>query len=361
MRGDRLRGTRRLNIGSMASTAARSVLLATVALTITPLMATSLSDGDRPAFVQEAEAAILADALVAESRALWEGRPRGQMAERGDRVLQPFSQATAAVRAFSTGRLGERGNLLTTGLVGGDESMRTALAGPQDFAVNMSTAASLRPSDPQLSPSGGVLTAALRPTAPASEVLSDASTGEMAYAPSSGPSVSSRFDDILRERPGGFVPPIGEKDHAWAATPLPASAFSKKEQTCLATGIYFEARGEVPKGQEAVAQVILNRVRAPSYPDTICDVVYQNQHMRNRCQFSFACDGIPDRITNKRAYAKAERIALEVTNGDIWLPEVGSATHYHATYVRPRWARAMEQVDKIGLHIFYRTFGGGWN
>lgn len=356
MKGMGLRG-----IGPMANTVARSALLATFSLTITPLLATSLSDGDRPAFVQEAEAAIAADALVAESRALWESRPLGQMAEKGDRVLQPHSKATEAIRAFAAGRLGERGSLLTAGLVGGDELMRTALAGPQDFAANMSTASSLQSSDPQLSAAGSVLTAALRPTSRPADVLSDAASSELGYAPSSGPSISSRFDDILRERPGGFVPPIGEKDHAWAATPLPASAFSKKEQTCLATGIYFEARGEVPQGQEAVAQVILNRVRAPSYPDTICDVVYQNQHMRNRCQFSFACDGIPDRITNKQAYAKAERIALAVTNGDIWIPEVGSATHYHATYVRPRWARAMERVDKIGLHIFYRTFGGGWN
>ncbi|MCG6116568.1 MAG: cell wall hydrolase, partial [Mesorhizobium sp.] len=165
--------------------------------------------------------------------------------------------------------------------------------------------------------------------------------------------------------PGGeapsFVPPIGENDHAWAATPLPAASFGAAEQKCLATGIYFEARGESEDGQAAVAQVILNRVRNPTYPDTICGVVYQNRTWRNRCQFSFACDGRPDRITNKRAYERAERIAMEVTTGQTWLSDVGSATHYHATYVRPRWARTMEKVDKIGLHVFYRTYNGGWN
>lgn len=357
MRGRRLGGILRRDIGTIAGACARSVLLAGLALTVTPLLVTSLSEGDRPAFVEEAKAALLHDAEIAEGRALWESRPQGQVAERGGRVFDPN-----AVRAFAAGRIGERGHLLTPGLATGDERMRTALAGPQAYPANMSLASSLRARDPKLSVAASVQVAALRPSVRPDIVASDAAGAtEMAYAPSTGPSVSSRFDDVLRDRDPGFVPPIGEKDHAWAATPLPASAFSRKEQTCLATGIYFEARGEEAKGQEAVAQVILNRVRAPSYPDTICDVVYQNQHMRNRCQFSFACDGIPDRITNRRAYAKAEEIALAVTKGEIWLPEVGSATHYHATYVRPRWARAMEKVDKIGLHIFYRTFGGGWN
>ncbi len=353
----------RRDVGSIARGCARTVVLSAIALTLTPLMATSLSDSGRPAFVEEAKAALLAESLYAEARAVWESRPPSEMAERGGRVYAPrvAPDATEALRAFAAGRLGERAPLLTPGLASGDAEMRTALAGPQNFASNMSIAASLRSRDPQLGVAESVQTASLAPTVRPGATASDSPGTEMAFAPASGLSASSRFNDILRDREEGFVPPIGDKDHAWAATPLPASVFSKEEQTCLATGIYFEARGEVARGQEAVAQVILNRVRAPSYPDTICGVVYQNKHMRNRCQFSFACDGIPDRITNRSAYEKAERIALEVTKGEIWLPEVGSATHYHATYVRPRWARAMERVDKIGLHIFYRTFGGGWN
>lgn len=362
MRDGRLGDFVRRDVGSIARGCARTVVLSAFALTLTPLMATSLSDSGRPAFVEEAKAALLAESLLEEARAVWESRPASPMAERGGRVYAPrvAPDATEALRSFAAGRVGERAPLLTPGLANGDAEMRTALAGPQNFASNMTIAASLRSNDPKLGVSESVQTASLRPTDRPGSSADDSTGSEMAFAPSSGPSASSRFNDILR-RDEGFVPPLGEKDHAWAATPLPAAAFSKEEQTCLATGIYFEARGEVARGQEAVAQVILNRVRAPSYPDTICGVVYQNQHMRNRCQFSFACDGIPDRITNRRAYEKAERIALEVTKGEIWLPEVGSATHYHATYVRPRWARAMERVDKIGLHIFYRTFGGGWN
>ncbi|WP_051141673.1 cell wall hydrolase [Aurantimonas coralicida] len=173
----------------------------------------------------------------------------------------------------------------------------------------------------------------------------------LAYAPSVRPELSL-FDHVLGEPKRSFVPPLGPKDHPWAATPLPASAFAKNEQTCLANGIYFEARGEEEKGQAAVGQVILNRVRNPAYPDTICGVVYQNQNWKNRCQFSFACDGIEDRITDRRSYAAAEMIGHKVTNGEIWLQRVGSANNYHATYVSPRWAQAMERVDQIGLHIF---------
>nr|WP_246753847.1 cell wall hydrolase [Jiella flava] len=167
------------------------------------------------------------------------------------------------------------------------------------------------------------------------------------------------FERVLKDQPEAFIPPIDDGDHAWAATALPQKAYSKAEQTCLANGIYFEARGESSQGQAAVAQVILNRVRNPAYPNSICGVVYQNKNWRNRCQFSFACDGHKDRVRDAEAYDKAKDIAEEVTEGKIWIAEVGSATHYHATYVRPRWARAMEEVDKIGRHIFYRTFDGG--
>ncbi len=157
------------------------------------------------------------------------------------------------------------------------------------------------------------------------------------------------------------MPEIGPKDHAWAATPLPPIVFNAEEQDCLTRGIYFEARGEEIKGQAAVAQVILNRVRNPAYPKTICNVVYQNEDWKNRCQFSFACDNLLDRILNRDSWKVAKDVAMAVTAGKIWLPEVGSATHYHATYVHPAWARTMIRVARIGDHIFYRTRYGGWS
>ncbi len=183
----------------------------------------------------------------------------------------------------------------------------------------------------------------------------------LSYAPE--PKVQhSPFSAVLvEEKPVQIVPKLAKGDHRWALNPLPKNSFSKRQQTCLARGIYFEARGEPVKGQAAVAQVILNRVRNPHYPNSICGVVYQNQHWYNRCQFSFACDRIKDRIKNRKLYKLAQHIATETTAGRIWFPQVGSSTHYHATYVAPRWRKKMKRVGKIGLHIFYRTYGGGWS
>ena len=153
---------------------------------------------------------------------------------------------------------------------------------------------------------------------------------------------------------------LGKGDHAWAAKPLPKSQFSARARKCLAEGIYFEARGESKKGQAAVAQVIVNRVKNPVFPNTICGVVYHNKHRRNACQFSFACDGIRDRIRSRKSWRVAKSIANDIIEGREWLPEIGSSSHYHATYVRPRWARKMKRMTRIGKHIFFRTRDGGW-
>ncbi|TPN47221.1 MULTISPECIES: cell wall hydrolase [unclassified Mesorhizobium] len=175
---------------------------------------------------------------------------------------------------------------------------------------------------------------------------------------------ASPFEALLQdEQPnsGRFIPPMVKGDHSWIQNPLPESVFSKPEQKCLANGIYFEARSESVRGQAAVAQVILNRVRNPAYPNSICGVVYQNDSWFNRCQFSFACDGRKKRIDDPVAYKTAQDIAMAVTAGKIFIPEVGSSTHYYAQYVHPGWARTMQKMTKIGLHIFYRTYSGGWS
>ena len=185
----------------------------------------------------------------------------------------------------------------------------------------------------------------------------------LGYAPAAPDySKTSPFDTILNEPklPGRFIPQLGAGDHDWLATPLPPVVFSKEEQKCLATAIYFEARSESVKGQAAVAQVILNRVRNPAYPKTICKVVYQNDDWINRCQFSFACEGRKLNVTEPKQWKVAQEIAMAVTSGRIFLPEIGSATHYHAVYVRAMWAHTMKRIDRIGQHIFYRTYGGGW-
>jgi len=171
----------------------------------------------------------------------------------------------------------------------------------------------------------------------------------------------SPFDAILTEKKEQrFVPAVKESAHSWAANVLPAEVFSAPEQKCLANAIYFESANEPLKGQAAVAQVVLNRVRNPTFPSTICGVVYQNKSWRNACQFSFACDRIPDIVWSRSKYKVAQEVALAVTAGKIYLPEVADSTHYHATYVRPNWGHTMIRVSRIGLHIFYRTRHGGW-
>jgi hypothetical protein len=129
--------------------------------------------------------------------------------------------------------------------------------------------------------------------------------------------------------------------------------FEERERRCLATAIYFEARGEPMRGQVAVAQVILNRVRSPLFPETICGVVYQGQ-MNPGCQFSFACDGKTDIPRDNDQWALAQDISKKITAGELWLPEVGYSTYYHANYVSPYWAGSMNKIDKIGRHIFYK-------
>ena len=144
----------------------------------------------------------------------------------------------------------------------------------------------------------------------------------------------------------------------------------KKQLTCLAKNIYFEARNEPFAGQFAVALVTLNRVRDTSFPDTICKVVYQGIHTadgfpkRDRCQFSWYCDGKADIMYNEEAVYLATDIAklvLDISTGVLGdqmftVDITEGSTHYHATYVDPYWTndRGMAKITQVGSHIFYR-------
>lgn len=143
-------------------------------------------------------------------------------------------------------------------------------------------------------------------------------------------------------------------DDAWLRG-LPV-AEGGREFECLATALYFEARGESIEGQFAVAEVILNRVDAPQYPDSICDVVYQGASSGGGCQFSFACDGLPERIGERRAFERAAKIARLMKDGAPRLLTEG-ATHFHTRSVNPRWSRAFARTAAIGAHLFYRQPG----
>jgi spore germination cell wall hydrolase CwlJ-like protein len=174
----------------------------------------------------------------------------------------------------------------------------------------------------------------------------------------SGDDAGQRAKVLLR---GAATAAGSTHQYPWLNNPVPQGADSEAEITCLATAIYFEARGEPERGQAAVAQVVLNRVRDPAYPNTICGVVYQGKDRYKRCQFSFACDGKSDSITNQSKLARVKTVARQVLGQErlndrtcsAYPTEIGASTHYHAEYVRPYWVRSMVKVATIGGHIFY--------
>jgi spore germination cell wall hydrolase CwlJ-like protein len=132
-----------------------------------------------------------------------------------------------------------------------------------------------------------------------------------------------------------------------------------KSEKCLAEAVYFEARGEAVRGQIAVAQVVMNRAFSGFYPNTVCGVVYQNKHRHLACQFTFACDRIADVVREPDMWDRAKKIAKAMLDGQLWLPEVGKSTHYHAYWVRPSWVHEMKKMYKFGVHTFYRPRAWG--
>lgn len=129
-----------------------------------------------------------------------------------------------------------------------------------------------------------------------------------------------------------------------------------RAQLCMAQAIYYEAATQPLSGQQAVAQTILNRLRHPDFPKSVCGVVYQGSEQATGCQFSFTCDGSRDRPPIEPYWSEAEGVAAAALNGFVQ-PAVGSATHYHADYVFPRWGPQMVKIGQIGAHIFYRFPG----
>jgi hypothetical protein len=174
----------------------------------------------------------------------------------------------------------------------------------------------------------------------------------------------SRDDPIVVDTPSDVPAP---SDTATAAPAAPAEVerldFSPKTRAkaekCLANAIYFEARGEPVRGQIAVAQVVMNRVFSGYYPHDVCGVVYQDANRHLACQFTFACDGIPDTVNEPDAWKRATEIARDTLDGKLWLPDVGKATHYHAYWVHPWWVHEMRKLDRIGVHTFYRPRNWG--
>jgi len=131
-------------------------------------------------------------------------------------------------------------------------------------------------------------------------------------------------------------------------------------EKCLSEAIYFEARGEPYQGQEAVAQVVMNRVFSGYYPHDVCGVVFQAKYRHPICQFSFACEGKNlNHIEEPDMWEQAKEIAKDELDGRIWLADIGHATHYHAYWVHPSWVHEMVRLYKLGVHTFYRPRAWG--
>ena len=140
---------------------------------------------------------------------------------------------------------------------------------------------------------------------------------------------------------------------------LGASAASQATALrCLTQAVYYEAATEPLEGRRAVAQVVLNRMRHPAYPKSVCGVVYQGSERRTGCQFSFTCDGSLLRGPMAGPWREAQAVAAAALAGYVER-SVGTATHYHADYVLPKWAFQLGKIEQVGRHIFYR-FTGGW-
>jgi len=127
---------------------------------------------------------------------------------------------------------------------------------------------------------------------------------------------------------------------------------------CLATAVYYEAASESLQGQRAVAQVVLNRVRHPAFPKTVCGVIYQGAERISGCQFTFTCDGSLATHPAAWSWARARKVAASALGGAVERG-VGEATHYHTDWVVPYWAASLTRATTIGAHIFYR-WNGFW-
>ncbi|MGB7316431.1 MAG: cell wall hydrolase [Planktotalea sp.] len=160
----------------------------------------------------------------------------------------------------------------------------------------------------------------------------------------------SRIDSLFRRVSSGQVGSIKYTRSFLDALP---EAQGGKSLTCLSEALYFEARGETVKGQFAVAEVILNRVDNPRYPDTVCGVINQGTGRKFACQFTYTCDGRKEVITEQATYARLKKIA-KLMLSDMQKPLTKGATHYHTTAVRPKWSRVFPRTATIGVHHFYR-------
>lgn len=245
--------------------------------------------------------------------------------------------------------------------LGGGETTTVALAGPEvaDFPADSGGAPTTQRGNGQASPAQRGSATTQRIFEAMRERAAHGATPQVARAVALASSTPAQPDAVpIAVASFAFSPaPQDSKTPPDYASLIDPDKLAR-EKRCLAEAVYFESRSEPEAGQAAVAQVVLNRVSSGLYPTSVCGVVYQNRSHYKACQFSFACEGKRLRITEPDSWATAQRIADEVMNGHTYISDVGRSTHYHANYVKPRWAKQLKKMDKIGHHIFYRLRPG---
>ena len=175
--------------------------------------------------------------------------------------------------------------------------------------------------------------------------------------------LTARLESLRTKAPSAGLRQINLTQNSHAASERGAQPFrmanamdASRELDCLTQAAYYEARGEGREGMQAVAQVVLNRVRHSAFPMSVCGVVYQGAGRRTGCQFSFTCNGAMRGPVNRAAWDRARDVASKALSGAVFAP-VGNATHFHTTAVAPVWRNTLVKVGQVGQHLFYR-FGG---
>jgi hypothetical protein len=167
-----------------------------------------------------------------------------------------------------------------------------------------------------------------------------------------------RFGEGIRSDADDSVTP-NRVDPGPSASPMTLQNWGidrTRALSCLTAAVYYEAASEPDIGQRAVAQVVLNRVAHPAYPNTVCGVVYQGSQRKTGCQFTFTCDGALARRPNAMFWARAEAVARDALAGYVHAP-AGLATHYHTIQINPYWAPSLHYLGTIGAHRFYNFKG----
>ncbi len=182
--------------------------------------------------------------------------------------------------------------------------------------------------------------------------------GDLAIDPLAEPGDAQK-DDLLTSSGGTATASRDQTASAHLIRPVAFRASltdNSRALQCLTSAIYYEAGLEPDAGQRAVAQVVLNRVRHPSYPGTVCGVIFQGSERRTGCQFSYTCDGSLRRTPSKYHWNRSKKVAALALSGRIASP-VGTATHYHTTEIYPYWAPSLRFLGTIGAHRFYSWKG----